>query len=75
MDQYELRLIRTFHVAADTNPVVVDDCWLAEPDDDEDDDDEEEEPDWLAVDEDDGIDAVAEAGPFGRIIMVAFFNV
>lgn len=29
------RLIRiAVHVAADTNPVVVDDCWLAEPDDD-----------------------------------------
>lgn len=60
------------HVAADTNPVVVDDCWLAEPDADAEEDDA---PDWLAVDEVDGIGAVAEAGPFGRIIIVAFFNV
>lgn len=63
--------MHTVHVvAADTNPVVVDDCWLAEPDDVAD------AVDWLAVDAaDDGIDEVPDAGPFGRIIMVAFFNV
>lgn len=62
------------HVAADTKPVVMDDCWLAEPDNGDDADDDDA-ADWLAVDEVDGIGAVAEAGPFGRIIIVAFFNV
>lgn len=54
----------------------MDDCWLAEPDD------EEEEEDGAAdceadddADDVDGNGAVAEASPFGRIIMVAFFNV
>lgn len=60
----------------------MDDCWFAEPNDDELDDDDDDEldddevpADWLAVDEVDGCGAVADAGPFGRIIMVAFFNV
>lgn len=44
----------------------MDDWGLAEPD----------AAAWLAADDAvDGIGAVAEARPFGRIIIVAFFNV
>lgn len=69
------RLIRTVHVAADTNPVVVDDCWLAEPDEEADGAADCEAPDDADDDDVDGNGAVAEPKPFGRIIMVAFFNV
>lgn len=60
----------TVHVAADTNPVVVDD-WLAEPEA------EEDAADDCDADDDDvdGNGAVADPRPFGLIIMVAFFSV
>lgn len=60
----------------------MDDCWLAEPDEDTD----AAALGWLAADDVDGEEDEDEddagngpdwpdTGPFGRIIMVAFFNV